>query len=104
MKINIVSYKPQYEDSPTNIIMIDGKPVNGTVREDAFSMTIGMYASCDDRDYYGNLLRDNSESRKQFGIVKEWVITNPNFELVEEKSGWSTKTQYWREWIIRKLV
>lgn len=102
-KIHVVGYKPQYENSPTNIITIDGESVNGTVREDAFSMTIGMYASCNDYDFYGNLLQDNSETREHFDIVHDWIKTNPSFEIVEEKSGWSTKTQWWRKWEIKKL-
>jgi hypothetical protein len=61
-----------------------------------------MYAETDLRDYYGNLLRDTSDTREKFNIVKAWVYLNFLGKTIEHKSGWSSHNQYWSEWTIKK--
>ena len=85
-----------------NVVTLNGEQVNGLWREGQEFIEISMYAEHDMYDYYGKLLRDFSKSREQINAVESWIYeTYKNHEILKT-SGWSTKNQYWRAWIIKK--
>lgn len=84
-----------------NVVTIDGEQVNGLWVENDEKIKISMYAEHDLYDYYGNLLRDFSDTRNKIEIVTEWIEQQFK-DKFEFRFGWSTKTQFWTEWTILK--
>lgn len=100
--MSVVSYSQHKFHPCMNVVTIDGEQVNGSWREDDEEIVIGMYAEHNMVDYYGNLLRDCSDTREKFKIVVEWIKETFKDKVIESTSGWSTKTQYWGQWKIKK--
>lgn len=97
-----VSYSPHKFHPYLNVVTIDGEEVNGLWNEGKEFIEISMYAEHDLYDYYGKLIKEFSKTREQFKIVADWIYeTYKNHEIIKT-SGWSTKTQYWGAWIIKK--
>ena len=88
--------------SEKNLVTIDGEEVNGFWREDNEEIVIGMYAECDMVDFFGELIREFSDTRTKFNIVSHWIEETFKDSVVDITYGWSTKTQYWRNWKIKK--
>ena len=97
-----VSYSQHKFHPHLNVVTIDGEQINGLWVENDEEIRINMYAECDLTDYFGNLLKDTSDTRTKFNTVKAWIYLNFLGKTIDHRSGWSTKTQYWSEWIIKK--
>lgn len=97
-----VSYSPHKFHPHLNVVTIDGEQVNGLWNEGEEFIGISMYASCNDYDYFGNLLRDHSDTRVKIDTVENWINETYKPENIIKTSGWSTKNQFWRAWIIKK--
>ena len=100
--MEIVSHSPNVHHPMLEVITINGEQVNGSFREDVEVYIFSMYAEHDLYDYYGVLLRSFADTREKFKIVAEWIQEQYKQKLIEHKSGWSTRTQYWSEWTIHK--
>lgn len=99
--MNVVSFSQHKFHPALNVVTLDGEQVNGLWVENEEEIKINMYAEHDLYDYYGNLLRDYSETRNKIKIVTEWIEQQFK-DKFEFRSGWSTKNQFWREWTIKK--
>lgn len=97
-----VNYSQHNFHPHLNVVTIDGEQVNGLWLENEEEIKINMYAEHDLYDYYGNLLRDRSETRTKINLVDAWIALTYMDKKIEFRSGWSTKTQFWREWTILK--
>ena len=86
----------------TKSILIDGRSVNASYHEGKYDIVILMYASVDITDFYGNKLKDESQSREDVKVVGEWIEKEFADYSISTNTGWSTKNQWWKEWRISK--
>ena len=98
---NKVGYSQHNHHPKLNVVTIDDIQVNGLWLNSENCIQINMYADHDVTAYNGKVLKENSKSREQLTIVKNWIYEHFEKETITERSGTSTAHQYWYEWTIK---